>query len=311
MTHLETYLDCLKLLPGDLARDMSLLSSLDASLLSGQQSLRLQQQQLLEAFTNRRAALEPPPPPSSSPPPPWLSQLSAVRALEAELHLLCEEKVALALQVKEGLLSYAHRLDDETALSEKEMGGDMVREALEAGDRGKAKGGTAFAFRHGGASAKGGKGGAAMKEKGGGWREREKERERERQKAQLRSLQQQRRAEEEGDDDDLRLDPFDGEDAGDDEGRAPSTAPNLSEADAGDAADDGEGEGTGQEGLHRCLPRRQQRSGGGQRARLLLLPHPLVRRHGGLRRPGVQIRVRRTRARGGRMAVDDTPRPLS
>ena len=183
MTHLETYLDCLKLLPGDLARDMSLMSTLDQQLLHLQSTLRSQQQQLIDLVSRRHTPdlpLPPPPPPStststpstlpSSSLPTWLSLLSSVRRLEWEVECVCEEKVALSLQVKEGLLSYSRRLEDETALSEKEMGPDAIREAMDAGERGRS-GKSSFGIRAaatGKAAGKGGGGGGGAGAEGEG-----------------------------------------------------------------------------------------------------------------------------------------------
>ena len=239
MTHLETYLDCLKLLPGDFSRDMALMHSLDSQLLQQQHSLRAQQQQLLETFNNRRAVVDPPPSSgsTSSSPPAWLSLVASIRATEFQCHCLCEEKVALSLQVKEGLISYARRLEDETALSEKEMGPDMVREALEAGERRSASK-SAFGIKAAASGAGKAAGKAASmsgREKDRGWREREKERERERLKA--------AREDGEDEDDDLRLDSLDTEDGADDDGRLHVSGDdpverNAADDDGGDGGDD-------------------------------------------------------------------------
>ena len=261
MTHLETYLDCLKLLPGDLARDMSLMSTLDQQLLHLQSTLRSQQQQLIDLVSRRHTPdlpLPPPPPPStststpstlpSSSLPTWLSLLSSVRRLEWEVECVCEEKVALSLQVKEGLLSYSRRLEDETALSEKEMGPDAIREAMDAGERGRS-GKSSFGIRAaatGKAAGKGGGGGggAGLKEKDRGWREREKERDRERE----RMKAQQAAAEDDGDeDDDLRMDSL--EEGGEEEEKMQGGGGGgggLSEAsELGEGGEDGEGDDGG------------------------------------------------------------------
>ena len=161
MTHLETYLDCLKLLPGDLARDMALLSSLDSLYVSTQQQLHIQQQQLLELLNNRRSVIDLPVPsavpaaappsssssstsassirsaavhPSQPPLPSWLSLLSSIRLLEQQCESLSCEKVAVCRVVREGISSYSARLDDETALFRGEMGEEMTREAEAAAE---------------------------------------------------------------------------------------------------------------------------------------------------------------------------------
>ena len=250
MTHLETYLDCLKLLPGDLARDMSLMSSLDSQVLQLQATLRAQQQQLLDLFARRQGGdlpLPSPPPPSSTatgaastsastlPPtsvPPWLLLLSSIRAVEWEVHCLCEEKLALSLQVREGLLSYSRRLDDETALSEKEMGPDMIREALEAGERRSGK--SAFGIKATASGKGGGKGASALKDKDRGWRERERERER-------LKAQQAVQDDDGDDDDDLRMDSL--EEDGVDDDKMQGAGAGLSEAsELAEAGEEAEGE---------------------------------------------------------------------
>lgn len=154
MTHIETYVDCLKLLPGDFARDLALLQCLDAKTHSINQTIdQLQQhilhlsndpnsnitEQIRSATSNQVAAQRSG---SSSIPPielvnhsPFLQLLHELREAEQEAYSLSLEKISVTHAIRESIVSYANRLEDETRQFETEMGPDLCKEAIDALER--------------------------------------------------------------------------------------------------------------------------------------------------------------------------------
>lgn len=135
MTHLETYLDCLKLLPNELQREFVLMQELDRRAANIQMRLDALENHVLEAATKGVTAMEGKKQThtTSSGQPvgdPSEQQLYEIRTLQADLVDLHNEKLALARQSRDMVLGYAARLDYDIQV----FAADLAPEVRAAGE---------------------------------------------------------------------------------------------------------------------------------------------------------------------------------
>lgn len=133
MTHLETYLEVLKLLPNELQRELVLMGELDRKAAAVRMEMDAVAEHILEAAAKDPAAAaaaasaaaaapaaaaatgkKGSPPPAAVPPDaPTEALLSHLRDLQQALLDLHNEKLALAKQSRDMIVSYSSRLDDD------------------------------------------------------------------------------------------------------------------------------------------------------------------------------------------------------
>jgi len=131
MTHLETYLDCLKLLPNELQREFVLMGELDRRAANVQLRLDALQEHVLEAATKGVTAMEGKKQNSSAGAngqpvsDPSEQQLYEIRQLQGDLVDLHNEKLALARQSRDMVLGYASRLDYDMSVYAADLGPEL------------------------------------------------------------------------------------------------------------------------------------------------------------------------------------------
>ena len=119
MTHLETYLDVLKLLPNELQRELVLMGELDKKATAVRQEMEAMQEIIIEAASggatkanaDKKNAMG-----GGANGEPTEAQLLHLRQLQQMLVDLHNEKLALAKQSKDMVVAYASRLDDDIQL---------------------------------------------------------------------------------------------------------------------------------------------------------------------------------------------------
>lgn len=149
MTHLETFLDCLKSLPNDYQRTFSQIHDLDSKSNKLKRKLQTDQNKLLAMANNKvaktggkgSAAV-----PSSHATEPTLAQLGDVRNNQWELYNYANEKIALADQAQSMIKAFVTRLDEDIKKLEDILGPEVPPEPTFEPPKGRkvdrAKGGT-------------------------------------------------------------------------------------------------------------------------------------------------------------------------
>ena len=124
MTHLETYLDVLKLLPNELQRELVLMGELDRKATAVRLEMEALQEQVIaaasgngETTTHSSKATGGKGGGGSGGEGPTEAQLYHIRQLQQALVDLHNEKLALAKQSKDMIRGYADRLDYDMVVS--------------------------------------------------------------------------------------------------------------------------------------------------------------------------------------------------
>jgi hypothetical protein len=117
MSHLETYLDNVKLLPNDLQRYATLMYELDRKCAEANRELISREENFL-AQANKEEV-------------PNLDDLQVIRSVQHQLSVYCLERSALCSETYSIITSYLNRLDEDLKLYEQELPADLIREAIE------------------------------------------------------------------------------------------------------------------------------------------------------------------------------------
>lgn len=121
-TFLENMVDSLKQLPNDMARNSALILRLDQRAKDLEEAIERQEDEVLRQAKSGRKM-------------PDLGLMEELRRNQREVHLLNEEKIALAAQAEEMLRSYVERIDTDLKDFEEELDGDVPPDPLAVVDR--------------------------------------------------------------------------------------------------------------------------------------------------------------------------------
>lgn len=136
MTHLETFLDCLKGLPNDLQRTFTLMNDLDKKSGRLKRKLNHDEEELLRCANHKQAKgtggakVSTGAVPGTHVTVPTLQQLKSVRHKQWQLYNYANEKIALADQSAAMIKSFVTRLDEDLKKMEQILGPDVPPEPV-------------------------------------------------------------------------------------------------------------------------------------------------------------------------------------